>query len=1063
MKKIISIVLTVVMLFSVVLPAFATDPVRSSNAEVSFTGGNLTVDSQGSGILTLAVEGLGTDPGSNQIAGVTVSSSDDSVADIGSYTVSTYTPDGESEATGLTYETEVFAGTAGIATVTASVADTNGNTYTCSCFVTVKGIVASQENITLEVGEACVVFAERYGFSETQATRGLSWTKNAENISWISIGTHGTGRQNEAYYVKGVSEGTGTLTVSLSGSSYSDTINITVVPAMSVTVEENGAEVMSVIDLSSANSVTLDAVCDGFINPTVTWESCNPDLVSVTQSGSGAVISRINYSDFSAAVKVTASENDVTRTKTVYITLVDPYAESLKITSSKLENGVITIKQGDTLTLSAVAAGLDPTATVWSASDDGGRAPVKLNSTVGKNITITGRAVTSSPITVAASNGGESDTVYVNVTQSSEKSVRITGDGLGADGFITLASDGTASLSAELSGFSGNPTVNWNASVAPNSDNSNGTGICPVVLSNVTGNTTLITAVSSSLDFARIRVSATDGNNTYTDEILVKVSDVNIINARYVSVFNKDTVTLSTVNGEPADWASNSQKTYFGPTSRKPTYDYDTASATVSTNGTTMNPSRITAEQDGYTDSVYVKVNAGNWKTVTFNLNGAYGKTPDSVVMSTLDSYQSFVLPVPEAAYPSDGGEYVFYGWSDKADAAQPNSSGVMYFANEEYSVPSDKNSVVLYAIWVKKTDDAMFTLRLTGDIAPEPSGQPVADYARSSVYIEDAIDPSGFYFNVNGVESHLVKTPSDGQIFRALSCNFENGEPLTFNPDTDRIIWYVVKRTSDDAAGVANWHVDGVLIKGGRYSLTYDKNIPVANVSNIPNPNRIIYDENEYVSIVTQVPSCSSDRFIGWNTQPDGRGQWYTSTGTLYNDHTTAGTVETSIVLTADTVLYAIWEGRLYYDINEDGFEDIDDIAYIVSASVGDVTLTQRQTEKADLNADGVIDAFDAAELDRILFGNTCEKGDVDMDGDFDINDYAMIKSYISGVASDENHPADLLDKSYLGAEYDSIKDNYNDGVIITPAYYNADIDKDKAVDAFDLFYLDKRINNIA
>ncbi|MDO4846659.1 MAG: dockerin type I domain-containing protein [Clostridiaceae bacterium] len=1063
MKKIISIVLTVAMLLSVVLPAFATDPVRSSNVEASFTSGNITSDPQDSAVITLAVEGLGTDPDNNQIDSVSFSSSDDSVADIGSYTVSTYTPDGESEATGLTYETEVFAGNTGIATVTANVVDTNGNTYTCSCFVTVRGIILNKKNITLEVGEACVVFAERYGFSETLATRGLSWTKNAEDLSWISIGTHGTGRQNEAYYIKGVSKGTGSLTASLSGSSYSDTVNITVIPAMSVTVEENGAEVTSAVDLSSANSVTLDAVCDGFINPTITWESCNPDLVSVTQSGDSAVISRINYSDFSAAVKVTASENDVTRTKTVYVNVADPDAVSLKISSSRLENGVITIKQGDTLTLSAVAAGLDPTATVWSATADGGRAPVKLNSTVGKNITITGRAATSSPIAVTAENGSESDTVYVNVTQSADKSVRITGDGLCADGFIAMSTDGTASLSVELNGFSGNPTVNWTASVAPNSENSNGSGTCPVALSDATGDTTLVTAVSSSLDFAKICVSVTDGGNTYTDEILVKVSDVNIINARYVGVFNKDAVTLSTVNGEPADWASNSQKTYFGPTSRKPTYDYDTASATVSTNGTTMNPSRLTAEQDGYTDSVYVKVNTGNWKTVTFNLNGAYGKTPDSVVMSTLDSYQSFVLPVPEATYQSDGSEYVFYGWSDKADAAKPNSTGVMYFADEEYSVPSDKSSVVLYAIWVKKTDDAMFTLRLTGDIAPEPSGQSVADYARSSVYIEDAIDPSGFYFNINGVESHLVKTPSDEQIIRALSCNFDNGEPMTFNPDTDRIIWYVVKRTSDDNAGVANWHVDGVLIRGGRYSITYDKNIPVANVSNIPNPSRTFYFEDENVNIISQVPSCSSDRFIGWNSQPDGRGQWYTSTGSLYNGHTTAGTVETSITVTEDTVLYAVWEGRLYYDINEDGFEDIDDIAYIISASVGDVTLTERQAEKADFNADGVVDAFDAAELERILFLADADKGDVDQDGDLDLDDYAMIKAHISGVDSDANHPANLLDKSYLPAVYDSVKDSYGDGVIITQQYYCADYDSDKAVDAFDLFCLDKYLNGLA
>ncbi|MDO4847982.1 MAG: hypothetical protein Q3968_07640, partial [Clostridiaceae bacterium] len=119
-------------------------------------------------------------------------------------------------------------------------------------------------------------------------------------------------------------------------------------------------------------------------------------------------------------------------------------------------------------------------------------------------------------------------------------------------------------------------------------------------------------------------------------------------------------------------------------------------------------------------------------------------------------------------------------------------------------------------------------------------------------------------------------------------------------------------------------------------------------------------------------------------------------------------------------------------------------------------------QSAKADLNGDGAVDAFDAAELDRIFYEPDTDDGDVNQDGNIDLADYAMVKAHISGVDLDENHPANLLDKSYLTAEYDSIKDSYDDGVIITPVYYNADINKDKAVDAFDLFYLDKLYNNI-
>ncbi|MCR4594100.1 MAG: hypothetical protein K5761_03505 [Clostridiales bacterium] len=97
----------------------------------------------------------------------------------------------------------------------------------------------------------------------------------------------------------------------------------------------------------------------------------------------------------------------------------------------------------------------------------------------------------------------------------------------------------------------------------------------------------------------------------------------------------------------------------------------------------------------------------------------------------------------------------------------------------------------------------------------------------------------------------------------------------------------------------------------------------------------------------------------------------------------------------------------------------------------------------------------FDAAELDRILFNHNNPTGDVNQDGTVDSNDYAMLKEYVLCQT-------DLLDKSNLTGEYDAIKDNYENRVIITQKYYCADYDHDKSVDGIDLFYLDNRINNL-
>ena len=148
--------------------------------------------------------------------------------------------------------------------------------------------------------------------------------------------------------------------------------------------------------------------------------------------------------------------------------------------------------------------------------------------------------------------------------------------------------------------------------------------------------------------------------------------------------------------------------------------------------------------------------------------------------------------------------------------------------------------------------------------------------------------------------------------------------------------------------------------------------------------------------------------------------------------------------------------------DMDSDGTIDNNDIGAVISASAGNLNMTEVQEIVADYNLDGAIDGFDAAEVDRYVYSINTAKGDVNQDGNTDLADYAMTKAHISGVAVDNNTPANLLDKSYLTSEYDSIKDNYPNGTIITQQYYCADYDCDKAVDAFDLFYLDKRINNL-
>ena len=990
-KRFLLILLSLILSFGMLAaPVSGASPVRSVNALVTLEPVEAVVVPGETASFMLTAEGLGNDLYNNQIASMSFSSSDSEVFDV---PLSIDTLSGLPIETGLQYLVDAYAVKTGSSVITATVTDFSGNVYTASLVLTAKGIVAQPKSITLEVGESCVIFANRYGFTDYEASTQLTWSKTPDfdgitAIDWISIGVHGgTYRQKEGYYVTGNSAGTGTVTVSLrSGNNvfYSDTINVTVIDKKSLTIKQDGAEVNSPVYLSDENNTAiLTAEAEGF-DPVITWESSRPDLVSVSQdSPASAVIEKMANSDTIVAIKATAADGNATRTKSIYVILSSD-APSLRITSPALcsdsETRNITIRQGDTLSLSALTSGVDETAAIWTATTEGGRVPLKLNSTVGKSITVTGRLSSASPVAVTASDGGVSDTVYITVLPDGEKGVKITCDNLGADGVIVLNPySGTTQLRAELTGFTepqySDSDIIWTAAIADNSENySTNTERPPVfvALSDSHGLSTTVTAQTPSFDFAKITVKIIVDNVIYTDTVYVKVPNQEIIdNANIITLYQGEKATLGTVNGELADWMSNNQKVYFGDVSRKPTYVYSYSSATLNTlsrNGFTINPCLIKAGTDGqYSDSVYVCVVNGNRTRLTFDLNGGYGTAPDPVILSSDDSIKSIVLPEPEAFYPSDYGEYEFYGWSEYSNAGESVSSAdrPIYFPGQTYSVTADKT---LYAIWTKKAENALFCIRINEDIPPEPASQQIDSYSKSGIYIEGALKQAGFYYNVNGVESHLMKNPADADIARALSI-----DSISYNPDTDRIIWYAVKRSNNDAAGLPDWHVDGVLLRGNKVSLTYDKNISVSNLTVMPNPPRVFQDIDSAGSstfaITESIPRCSDFVFVGWNTEPDGSGQWYSYDKILYNGFSSSEPVYNSVTITEDTTLYAIWTGiniRVpYYETA--GFPD----EYQVSYAGRDYTLNDNNNRCVQVvdNSAGA----DLPEMKTVIPGYVC------------------------------------------------------------------------------------------
>lgn len=150
-------------------------------------------------------------------------------------------------------------------------------------------------------------------------------------------------------------------------------------------------------------------------------------------------------------------------------------------------------------------------------------------------------------------------------------------------------------------------------------------------------------------------------------------------------------------------------------------------------------------------------------------------------------------------------------------------------------------------------------------------------------------------------------------------------------------------------------------------------------------------------------------------------------------------------------------------YDVNLDGSTSFDDVSAIINHVLGGTSLSESQLARADVDSDGVIDTYDAAAFDFNYLSNGLI-GDVDQDGDVDLTDYQLVTAHISGVDTDSSHPADLMDKSYLNqSQYSSLISSYGNGSIVTQPFYAADVQTDKAVDAYDLFRLDKILNGIA
>ena len=298
----------------------------------------------------------------------------------------------------------------------------------------------------------------------------------------------------------------------------------------------------------------------------------------------------------------------------------------------------------------------------------------------------------------------------------------------------------------------------------------------------------------------------------------------------------------------------------------------------------------------------YGPVNSGNnlnpkeWQTLVhavkedtdileFNLNG--GTVNETPAALELEPGTTVILPDLDGT--KNGEE--FLGWSEAKDFYSKNpgtnhSYREVIRAGSEYTAADGQET--LYAVWNDPYKKVKFGIRENGVLQNEPSDYPVTAY-KGHLWLDDALDEGLWVIDIDGtkgikdyymdnrVASRVKKLPTVEQIQEALK---KEGSKVTFDPETQYIHWYVLKRLDKE------WHVDGVIRNRDEISITYNENVPASERGSVQNVSGgyqfargteiIIGAEKD--SSEALIPQRGGYVFVGWNTQADGTGDAYRS-----------------------------------------------------------------------------------------------------------------------------------------------------------------------------------------
>ncbi|MBQ6481419.1 MAG: DUF11 domain-containing protein, partial [Anaerolineaceae bacterium] len=288
---------------------------------------------------------------------------------------------------------------------------------------------------------------------------------------------------------------------------------------------------------------------------------------------------------------------------------------------------------------------------------------------------------------------------------------------------------------------------------------------------------------------------------------------------------------------------------------------------------------------------------------VTLNLNGGQG--PAISPLESKPGSEWVTLPdLPADQYQPGSAGRKFIGWSDVRNYYKNQIDGTHYhalYAPGTAFNPSGKN-MTLYAVWGVQneggTDYAVgFFIRLDGVIPDEPYNFQQSQYTKGIKFVPsgkttgwddencsivhtaetnqlmnsyswivdrvvDQNNLTGYYQN-NAVTANLNVFPSVEDVVSVVE-----GSNRSFDPETQFILWYVVK-----AQGSNVMHVDGLIVdRKPMVSVSYHPNtLDLTSVQNMPNGYQVRVGTNVYIgahggsSGLIRAPYRYGYAFLGW------------------------------------------------------------------------------------------------------------------------------------------------------------------------------------------------------